>query len=54
MNHDKNFKQEQLDLDRERDSSEEVLFELRLLNRYLATILGEDLRQCEEEDGHSY
>ena len=28
-----------------------MIFELRLNNRYLATILGEDLRQDEEEDG---
>lgn len=27
-----------------------MIFELRLNNRYLATILGEDLRQDEEED----
>lgn len=48
----KHTKQQQIDLDRERDSSEELLFELRLINRYFATILGEDLREDEEQNGH--
>ena len=51
MEHNKNYQPEQIDLDRERDVSVELLFELRLINRYFATILGEDLREYEEEDG---
>ena len=50
---DKHTKEQQIDLDRERDTYEEFLFELRLMNRYLSTILGEDLREDEEEDGNS-
>jgi hypothetical protein len=52
MDLDKTDKKLQIDLDRERDSSEELLFELRLINRYFATILGEDLRKDEECDGN--
>ena len=48
---DKFQAQLQVDLDRQRDLYEELLFELRLMNRYSATILGEDLRQDEEDDG---
>ena len=52
MDLDKFHKILQNDLDAHRDMLEDLIFELRLLNRYHATILGEDLRQDEEDDGN--
>lgn len=50
MDLDKFQKQLQIDLDSQRDLTDALLFELRLMNRYLAAIVCEDLREDEECD----